>query len=520
MATREGATLGAQQGVPPEGALSERYFIHHIFAAASPNIILRDKVLYEKILDTLQEIYADQEWSASDLRDILRQNLMKRHPRAQLHKIAQSEVTDETRSVAASTLVLKAEEWQDWALSINLNLRTDGISFQEIETIKAGVRYPVNLNSLEEEYYASIEHGTTFVRSIRNWIASDRSIVWDSNPQYPPFWDLLINEWSFVKDAVADNDYEAGQRCLIDCMMILIFSRSLERQHRFEVLLGFIFSMEKELALPGPRSSLPPRLKSSYAKPDVAIMKDLPDSADILSSTREAGVDQSVVHCLKHWSPGNTVLLGVFVVEDKQLDDLASPRQLSMYCSSMQYQRRALGLKSKPIYGATATHGVFQLYACFWGDKGRLWCRKVRDACWDLSRPDEFIQCLYFLRTLRQHIDASLEDDLRSFSIDRFVAKIQRNPENWRDRPSKRMGDSQDKGSKRPRPGEGPGDDDISVDEEDDLSECSLQTPRMRLARIIDIVFTSNEKACQFVRWLNALPSNEHKETYGRQICF
>ncbi|KAL5501349.1 hypothetical protein ACEPAH_8609 [Sanghuangporus vaninii] len=497
MATREGATLGAQEGAPPEGSLSDRYFIHHIFAAASPNIILRDKVLYEKILDALQETYADQEWSTSDLRGILRQNLMK-HPRAQLHKIAQSEVTDEIRSVAASALVLKAEEWQDWALSINLNLRTEEISFQEIETIKAGIRYPVNLNSLEEEYYTSIGHGTTFV----------------SNPQYPPFWDLLINEWSFVKDAVADNDYEAGQRCLVDSMMMLIFSRSLERQHRYEVL------MEKELALPGPRSSLPPRLKSSYAKPGVAIMKDLPDSADILSSTRETGVDQSVVHCLKHWSPGNTVLLGVFVVEDKRLDDLASPRQLSMYCSSMQYQRRALGLKSKPIYGATATHGMFQLYACFWGDKGRLWCRKVRDACWNLGRPDEFIQCLYFMRTLRQHIDASLEDDLRNFSVDGLVAKIQRNPENWRDRPSKRTGRSQDKGSKRLRRGEGPCDDDISVDEEDDLSECSVQMPRMKLARIIEIVFTSNEKACQFVWWLNALPSNDHEETYGRQICF
>ncbi|KAL5482881.1 hypothetical protein ACEPAI_9476 [Sanghuangporus weigelae] len=495
MATREGATLGAQEGAPPEGALSER-----------------DKVLYEKILDALQETYADQEWSTSDLRDILRQNLMK-YPRAQLHKIAQSEVTDETRSVAASILVLNALEWQDWALSINLNLRTDGISFQEIETIKTGVRYPVNLNSLEEEYYASIEHGTTFVRSIRNWIASDRSIVWDSNPQYPPFWDLLINEWSFAKDAVADNAYEAGQRCLVDSMMMLIFSRSLERQHRYEVL------MEKELALPGPRSSLPPRLKSSYAKPDVAIMKDLPDSADILHTTREARVDQSAVHCLKHYSPGNTVLLGVFVVEDKRLDDLASPRQLSMYCSSMQYQRRALGLKSKPVYGATATHGVFQLYACFWDDKGRLWCRKVRDACWILSRPDEFIQCLYFMRALRQHIDASLKDDLRNFSVDGLVANIQRNSENWRDRPSKRTGDSQDKGTKRSRRGEGPGDDDGSVVEEDDLSECSVETPRMRLARIIDLVLTSNEKACQFVRWLNALPSNDHKDTYGRQIC-
>ena len=136
-------------------------------------------------------------------------------------------------------MVENAEDWLEWANNIDLNLDVVGKSFPEVDAIKVDVAYPTGLMTLEvskflirevcamiwvsqESYYASIQHGTAFVRSIRNWVTNDKAIKWDSSPHRPPFWNLLINEWSFAKDAVNAGYYEAGQRCLVDSMMMLI----------------------------------------------------------------------------------------------------------------------------------------------------------------------------------------------------------------------------------------------------------------------------------------------------------
>ena len=100
-------------------------------------------------------------------------------------------------------------------------------------------------------------------------------------------------------------------------------------------------------------------------------MKGLPYA--IFRRTRDVLSDKSVLHCLKHYSLFlNEVLLGAFAVQARKLDDDTSPRLLAMSLSSMQYHRRALGLKDRPVYGAVVFRGVFQLYTSYWDDQNQL----------------------------------------------------------------------------------------------------------------------------------------------------
>ena len=187
-------------------------------------------------------------------------------------------------------------------------------------------------------------------------------------------------------------------------------------------------------------------------------------------------------------SPTDKIKLGVFPLEARGTDGSAACHRVELNLCSIQYQRRALCLEDKRVYGATCIGGKFSLYAAYWINEAvvsvssqvlsaiiNLTLMKevafVERGEWDLNDPVQFVKCIYFLRVLKKHLDESIQDDFDNFDQQKFEQSLkERNEESWRIGPGtkrKYQGTSSESTAKKPRTGSGLWDDELDVEDAD-----------------------------------------------------
>ncbi|KAL5521927.1 hypothetical protein ACEPAF_1781 [Sanghuangporus sanghuang] len=249
-----------------------------------------------------------------------------------------------------------------------------------------------------------------FVASIKAWTSVDSTIRWTTASDAPRLWEPLLNPWLLVKNTVEKRYHEAPQHPLLDAMMHLIFHQSVQRDdERYEGLF------DASLALPLPNATDAPVVLSTTA--DTIVMKEPPlkTQTDILDTLGLEHIGMtSHVECLL--SPLETLHLGIFPLEAKRSNYPTALHHIAMDLCSIQYQRRILCLKPRHVYGATCVGGKFRLYVSMWRIEDVIFVRPIRKCIWELKDPAQFIQCLYFLRALKSHLDQGMQDDFNSFN--------------------------------------------------------------------------------------------------------
>ncbi|KAL5521924.1 hypothetical protein ACEPAF_1778 [Sanghuangporus sanghuang] len=373
-------------------------------------------------------------------------------------------------SMAASDLARKTPAWTKWSAHIGVHIsggHDPGVS-TEIENIRRNVKYPLAVKTLEATINVSQPNMANFVASIKAWTSVDRTIQWDAASDAPRLWEPLLNTWSLTKNAIEKGRNEATQHSLTDDMVHLIFYQSVTPEdERYEVLL------EASLALPLPTAPDVPVVPSATA--DAVVMKEPPEliQTDILDTLAMEHIGiTSMVECLL--LPLQTLHLGVFPLESKRSTHSTALHQVGMDLCSIQHQRRVLCLKKKRVYGATCVGGKLQLYVSMWRDEDMVLIRPVSKCVWELKDPVQFIQCLYFLRALKNHLDASIQDDFDSFDKEKFKESIRGAPI-WRTEPGtkrKNIGEGSESSAKRSRTGSGVEDAEFGIeDKADDVSD-------------------------------------------------
>lgn len=119
-------------------------------------------------------------------------------------------------------------------------------------------------------------------------------------------------------------------------------------------------------------------------------------------------------------------------------------RQLVYDLTSTQFQRRALGLPSRPVFGATFVDGTFRLYVAEWVDEsGKKMVRVKFQMSYDFSHGLEIVKCLFLIYRLCEDALKKLDEDIRSLlSLDELLANLE--TYKWRDPKSTRVGASTD----------------------------------------------------------------------------
>ncbi|KAL5501178.1 hypothetical protein ACEPAH_9565 [Sanghuangporus vaninii] len=423
------------------------------------------------------------------------------------------------RSIAASDLANNQVAWDKWSQDVGLYLSGgDEEQFNaEIESICDNVKYPLALNSLEATINVAQPNMAQFVASIRSWIGNGESIQWDTDPDAPRLWESLLSSWSFTKNAVAKLRNEASQRPLADAMLHLIFYQSLlSDNERCEILLEAI------VALPLPKGLDVPVISS--AKADAIALKMPPRSTrtDVLKALAAQSISSNwLVEFLM--PPLKYLHVGAFALEAKRTKNSTAEHQIGMYLCSMQHQRRVLSLKDKVVYGATCVAGDFQLYASAWRDQKLFFC-PVETCIWDLKDPVQFIQCLYFLRALKIHLDESFKDDFDNFDKEKLAESLRKGL-NWRNATSSTKrgngeGGASESGSKRSRTGPGAEDDmddvpDSVCDDDTYCRESYVSHPMTsrEFVKLLPFITDTLLKYAEIGHWKQRVASSDHEQT-------
>ncbi|KAL5513943.1 hypothetical protein ACEPAG_2704 [Sanghuangporus baumii] len=302
---------------------------------------------------------------------------------------------------------------------------TDSEALSEVDRIKRDVKYPQAVKSLETSIDVLEPNMSEFVNSVDTWVRDEPTIQWDMSGDVPCLWGCLLNNWSFAKHSVGTEGSEVTQCELVDAMIHLIFYQSVKAEERCNLML------ETELALPLPSTSKVPKVY--YAKADAVVTKVPPRAALLkinMGLVSERITSTWLLQCLFY--PLLELHVGVFALAASRPNDSinTTERRMGMILCSIQYQRRILGLKNKYVYGATCIKGKLALYASAWKDESLQWMPVT--ACeWDLRQPHEFIQCLYFLQALQQHLYESFRDDYDNLD-DEELKKRARQMVSWR----------------------------------------------------------------------------------------
>ncbi|KAH8108762.1 hypothetical protein DFH11DRAFT_1056696 [Phellopilus nigrolimitatus] len=112
------------------------------------------------------------------------------------------------------------------------------------------------------------------------------------------------------------------------------------------------------------------------------------------------------------------VTVSTFAVESKR-ELRPALNQLAMCFVGLQYQRRAICLPDKFIYGATVVEGELTLFASKWANvtNGDEWDIQPTTFTpgfkWNLTRPSEAIECFLFLCALSDRIHSDFEEKMR-----------------------------------------------------------------------------------------------------------
>ncbi|KAL5480533.1 hypothetical protein ACEPAI_1803 [Sanghuangporus weigelae] len=424
------------------------------------------------------------------------------------------------RSIAASDLANNQAAWDKWSQGVGLYISGGGDEqFEaEIESICDSVKYPLALKTLEATINVAQPNMAQFVASIRSWIGNGESIQWDTAPDAPRLWESLLSSWSFTKNAIANLRNEATQRPLPDAMLHLVFYQSLlSDNERCEILLEAI------VALPVPKGLDVPVISS--AKADAIALKMPPRSTrtDVLNTLAAESISSNwLVEFLM--PPLKYLHIGAFALEAKRTKTSTAQHQIGMYLCSMQHQRRVLSLKDKAVYGATCVAGDFQLYASAWRDQ-KLIFWPVETCIWDLKDPVQFVQCLYFLRALKTHLDGSFKDDFDNFDKENLAESLRKGL-NWRKSTSSTKrgngeGGASESGSKRSRTGSGAEDDMDDVPDsvcddnryDGDLPYVSHPMTSQDFIKLLPFITETLLKYAEIGRWKQRVASSDHEKT-------
>ncbi|KAL5501169.1 hypothetical protein ACEPAH_9556 [Sanghuangporus vaninii] len=424
-------------------------------------------------------------------------------------------------SIAASDLAVRPAAWTAWAVSVKFfkyeETQPDVLS--EVGRIKSSIKYPQALLTLETGVDIQEPNMLEFVTAVRDWTRDDRTIQWDQTRRVPRLWESLLFSWSHSKNAVENHYNEATQRPLVDSMMQLVFYQSAKTpDERYEILL------EMQLALPRPSKDY--TLVSYSAKADTVVVKQPP--AGIRTVIDEALISDGfafkwVLAFL--YRPLPKLQLGAFPLESKRSALHYVDLQVAMDLSSIQHQRRILGLKDKHVYGATCAGGIFTLYASKWRGEHLTWM-PVESCEWDLNHPVQFIKCLYFLWALKRHLDESFKDDFDSFNVGNVRANVKQGPF-WRfaqDSKKRRNDGKSESSSKRTRSGNRSGnagdqdvevwaDNDSAVDDDDETSNIHRPLTPLDIIKYLPFICEQLLKFDHVGRWQKIVASSEYEHT-------
>ncbi|KAL5480532.1 hypothetical protein ACEPAI_1802 [Sanghuangporus weigelae] len=418
-------------------------------------------------------------------------------------------------------LAVRPAAWTAWATSVKFwqyeETQPDVLS--EVERIKSNIKYPQTLLGLETVVDIQEPNMSEFVTAVNGWTRDDHTIQWDQTHGVPRLWESLLFSWSHSKNAVENSHNEATQRPLVDSMMLLVFYQSAKTpDERYEVLL------EMQLALPRPSKDY--TLVSYSVKADTIVVKQPP--AGIRTVIDEAVISDGFAF---KWvlafllRPLPKLQLGAFPLESKRSALHNVDLQVAMDLSSIQHQRRILGLKDRHIYGATCAGGIFALYASKWRGERLTWM-PVKSCVWDLKHPVQFIKCLYFLWALKKHLDESFKDDFDSFDVGKVRANFKQGPF-WRFAPDskKRRNDGKsESGSKRTRSGNLSGnagdqdveiwaDNDSAVDNDDEISNVHRPMTSLDIIKYLPFICEQLLKFDRVGRWSKIVTSSEYENT-------
>ncbi|OCB92141.1 hypothetical protein A7U60_g496 [Sanghuangporus baumii] len=322
------------------------------------------------------------------------------------------------------SLASEPAAWTAWSGAVKLFqfevTQRDVLS--EVERIKRNVKYPRALLTLESGVDIREPYMMEFVTAVNGWTIDDHTIQWDQTHSVPQLWEPLLFSWSHSKNAIENHHNEASQRPLAGSIMQLLFYQSAKApDERYEVLLG------TELALHRPSKDYTP--VPYCTKTDTIVVKQAPRQIQIAidEGLISEGFAFKWVLASLYRLPLSKLQIGAFPLESKRLNGHSLDLQVAMDLSSIQHQRRILGLNDKYVFGATYAEGIFSLFASNWKGDHLIWM-PVEPCSWDLKQPVRFIQCLYFLWAFKNHLDESFRDDFDTFNVEKLRANIRQGP--------------------------------------------------------------------------------------------